>query len=250
MHQIAMIRKTDSQPAAFPPSSPARIRLLVILEGDTVTGPARNLLEFCRVARELKQGPRVEMSLVLFQRQEAAHPAGCNELLQEAQRSGIPVHCIPEGFTFDWRVLGALKQLIARLDPDVIQTHGFKSHLLVRVLSARAGRAWVAFHHGYTRSTRKRDYWRNLIAGLCKPRRRWSRSARHLPGSLRLAEFPPAASWFCITPSIPTGVAIPRAVIPQHPGFFREARGAESGAGGRASLQRKPFPTWWRRWLV
>ena len=173
MHPIAMISETYSQPAALTPSSRARIRLLVILEGDTVTGPAKNLLEFCRVARELKQGPLVEMSLVLFERQEAAtgaaHPAGCNQLAQEARRSGIPVHCIPEGFTFDWRVLGALNRVIASHDPDVIQTHGFKSHLLVRASSARTGRAWVAFHHGYTRSTRKRE----LLAQLD----RWSLQA-------------------------------------------------------------------------
>src|SRR6185312_2640232 len=173
MPQIAMINETYSQPAALILSSRTRIRLLVILEGDTVTGPAKNLLEFCRVARELKQGPLVEMSVVLFERQQAAtsamHLGSCNQLVQEAQRSGIPVHCIPEGFTFDWRVLGALNKVIASLDPDVIQTHGFKSHLLVRAASARAGRAWVAFHHGYTRSTRKRE----LLAQLD----RWSLQA-------------------------------------------------------------------------
>ena len=70
-----MISETYSQPAALIPSSRTRIRLLVILEGDTVTGPAKNLLEFCRVARELKQGPLVEMSVVLFERQQAAKQA-------------------------------------------------------------------------------------------------------------------------------------------------------------------------------
>ncbi len=173
MHPIAMISEAYSQPAALTPSSPPCIRLLVILEGDTVTGPAKNLLEFGRLARAWKQGPRVEMSLVLFQRQEpatsAAHPGDGKQLVQEAQRSGIPVHCISEGFTFDWRVLGALNRLIATLDPDVIQTHGFKSHLLARLCSARGGRAWVAFHHGYTHSTRTRE----LLAQLD----RWSLQA-------------------------------------------------------------------------
>lgn len=167
MHLTTMIREAYSPPAALSPSTRNRIRLLVILEGDTVTGPAKNLLQFFRMAKELKQGPRVEMSLVLFRRQPASAAAQpVNELLQEALRSGIPVHSIPEGFTFDWRVLGALNKIIAALDPDVIQTHGFKSHFLVRACGARAGRAWVAFHHGYTRSTRTRD----LLAQLD----RWS----------------------------------------------------------------------------
>jgi glycosyltransferase involved in cell wall biosynthesis len=162
-----MIGEIYNQPSTV--SARTRIRLLVILEGNTVTGPAKNLLEFCRVARNLKQGPMVEMSLVLFQRPDssaAATQPGSSELLQQALRYGIPVYCISEGFTFDWRVLSSLNKLIARLAPDVIQTHGFKSHFLVRACGARAGRAWVAFHHGYTRSTRKRD----LLAQLD----RWS----------------------------------------------------------------------------
>ena len=43
------------------------IRLLAILEARTITGPAKNLLEFCRVARGLEGRP-VETSIVTYRR--------------------------------------------------------------------------------------------------------------------------------------------------------------------------------------
>ena len=71
-------------------------------------------------------------------------------------QDGIEVHCISERYTFDWEVIRNLRRTVDRLDPDVIQTHGLKSHFLIRVCGAHKDRVWVAFHHGYTNSTLRR----------------------------------------------------------------------------------------------
>lgn len=145
-----------------------RIRLLAIMEGSTVSGPAKNLFEFCRISRALEDGPIVETSVVVFERPNpitGALPAS-NDLIEQATEDGVPVHRIAERFAFDRRVMGTLKQVVDQGAPDVLQTHMFKSHFLVRACGAHTGRAWVAFHHGYTRSTLKRD----LLAQLD----RWS----------------------------------------------------------------------------
>lgn len=150
----------------------ARIRLLAIMEGDTLSGPAKNLFEFCRLARELKEGPIIEPILVIFQRlRNGVSDAQCkeNELVQQALQDEIPVHCIPERFTFDQRVMGYLKEIVNKVDPDIIQTHMFKSHFLVRVCGLHTKRAWVAFFHGYTSTSRRRE----LLAQLD----RWSLQA-------------------------------------------------------------------------
>jgi glycosyltransferase involved in cell wall biosynthesis len=89
-----------------------------------------------------------------------------NELMQQALRDNIPIHSIPEHYTFDHRVIGHLKRVVERVAPDIIQTHMFKSHFLVRACGLNKHRKWVAFFHGYTRSTLRRE----LLAQLD----RWS----------------------------------------------------------------------------
>lgn len=151
------------------PTSRTRIRLLAIMEGSTVSGPAKNLLEFCRMVRDLPEGPIIEPTLLLFQRPQkgvSAIQSARNELLEQALAYHLPVHCIPERFTFDRKVIGYLKRVVDQVAPDVIQTHMFKSHFLVRACGLHKRRAWVAFFHGYTSTTFKRD----LLAQLD----RWS----------------------------------------------------------------------------
>jgi L-malate glycosyltransferase len=162
-----MTSLASTLPAAKSQSVRPRIRLLAIMEGSTVSGPAKNLLEFFRIARELEEGPIIEPTLLLFERtsRNGAIP-GPNELMQQAQRDDIPVHCIPERFTFDRQVIGNLKKIVDHVAPDILQTHMFKSHFLVRACGLNKNRAWVAFFHGYTTTTLKRD----LLAQLD----RWS----------------------------------------------------------------------------
>jgi len=145
-------------------SARPRIRLLAIIEGSTVNGPAKNLLEFCRISRGLEEGPIIETSLLLFQRPAANSGAqsAANELMEQAFQDGVPVHCITERYAFDLRVIGALKKTVDRLAPDILQTHMFKSHFLVRASGAHKNRAWVAFHHGYTNSTLRYDFLSQL----------------------------------------------------------------------------------------
>jgi glycosyltransferase involved in cell wall biosynthesis len=167
-----MISLVSSQPRMMTRLARPRIRLLAIMEGSTLSGPAKNLLEFCRIARELDEGPIIEPSLVFFERlppNPSAEPIVPHELMQQAVRDHIPAECIPERYTFDHQVIGHLRKVVERVAPDVIQTHMFKSHLLVRACGLNKHRAWVAFFHGYTSSTLRRD----LLAQLD----RWSMRA-------------------------------------------------------------------------
>jgi glycosyltransferase involved in cell wall biosynthesis len=138
-------------------SGPA-IRLLVLLEGTTVTGPAKNLLEFCGVSRSLEAGPRVEVIVAVFVRgNHFAIDDESNQLLAAAKATGLEVHCLYERFPFDPQVLRSLRKLVKRVSPDIIQTHFVKSHFLVRISQVWRHCRWIAFHHGYTT-----DAWRTL----------------------------------------------------------------------------------------
>jgi len=137
------------------------IRLLAIIEASTITGPAKNLLQFASLAGGEAFADRVAVSIAVFQR------AGQPELFMEtARRLSLPVYPIPEKGRFDRTVVEALSSLVQRLKPDLIQSHAVKSHFLVRQSGIHRLAPWIAFHHGYT--------WTDLRVRLYNHLDRWS----------------------------------------------------------------------------
>jgi glycosyltransferase involved in cell wall biosynthesis len=137
------------------------IRILALLEATTVTGPAKNLIEFARLAREPRFDPPVHLSIAACRR------PGDSTVLQEAvEAAGIPFHPIPERGPFDRAVVPALRELARSVAPDILQTHAVKSHFLLRWAALDRTAPWVAFHHGYT--------WPDLRARAYNQLDRWS----------------------------------------------------------------------------
>jgi glycosyltransferase involved in cell wall biosynthesis len=66
------------------------------------------------------------------------------------ENAGLQLHAITEHCAFDPTILPAMRGLIKEHKPDIIQTHGVKSHFLIRLLSAHRQYRWIAFQHGYT----------------------------------------------------------------------------------------------------
>ena len=136
-------------------SSP--LRLLAVIEAYSITGPARNLLEFARLARE----KGVETTIATFTR-----GAPTNLFIDTARQSGIPVETIEERGAYDSAALVRLASIAQRLRPDILQTHAVKSHFLARRAALPELAPWVAFHHGYT--------WPSMKARLYNQLDRWS----------------------------------------------------------------------------
>ena len=141
------------------------IKLLAVVEAESITGPAKNLLEFCKRARQSdSSAPNslpVETSLVTFARgmgskvhdfsaPEAGSEAPSNPFVNAARSAGLSLKAIGEEYRYDRRVLDHLRQIVAALQPDIIQTHSVKSHFLMRLSGLWRQYPWVAFHHGYT----------------------------------------------------------------------------------------------------
>jgi glycosyltransferase involved in cell wall biosynthesis len=118
------------------------VRLLAVIEASTITGPAKNLLQFAEMARAHGS---VEVHAAVFQR-----PGAPTLFLETARRLSIPVHAIPEKGRFDSTVLPALSALVRELRPDIVQSHAVKSHFVLRKARIHQLYPWVAFHHGYT----------------------------------------------------------------------------------------------------
>ena len=136
------------------------MRLLAIIEAYTITGPAKNLLEFAAYAKD------VDLTIATFLR-----GASSNLFIDTARQAGITVEVIPERGLFDRNVLNSLKNAAKRYNPDIIQTHAVKSHFLARLAGLPERAPWIAFHHGYT--------WPAFRARVYNQLDRWSlRGAR------------------------------------------------------------------------
>jgi glycosyltransferase involved in cell wall biosynthesis len=152
------------------------IKLLCVIEGTTVNGPAKNLLNFCRLAQSSyfqDAGlPRVEVSIVTFHRlgggaEENGHgrqrqDRAPNSLVAAAREERVDVQVINERFRFDPQVIPALRRIVAKESPDVIQTHMIKSHFLVKLAGLGKQYPWVAYHHGYTTTDLKMRAYNRL----------------------------------------------------------------------------------------
>ena len=99
--------------------------------------------------------------------------------MDAARSEGIRVDTIPEAGAWDMRTLAALRQLIAQLQPQIVQTHSVKSHFLMRMSDIPKTFRWIAFHHGYTavnlkvRAYNQLDRWSlrtpRRVVTVCQP---------------------------------------------------------------------------------
>jgi glycosyltransferase involved in cell wall biosynthesis len=168
------------------PGTTRPIKLLAILEASTVTGVARNILDFCEGVRDLNErltgSLPIETSLVTFNRTRAAaappptdemrrlegsHLESVtdeppNEFVKSARELGIHVDVIAERFRFDLRVIPALRRIVNERAPDILATHNLKSHFLVRLSGLNRSYPWIAFHHGYTTTDLKMRVYNQL----------------------------------------------------------------------------------------
>jgi len=137
-----------------PQTPDSKIRILALVEATSVNAIAKNMFEFHRAARELKQQsigfPNINLSLVTFDRNN-----NTAEFVGAAREMELEVDVIPERGRFDRSVIGALSRIIAHRSPDVIVTHQVKSHFLMNVSRLWKKYPWVAFNHGYTTTDRK-----------------------------------------------------------------------------------------------
>lgn len=141
------------------------LRLVAFLEARTVTGPAKNLLQFATLAR---QQEAIDTTIVVFRR-----PGDSDVFKQAAENAGVPVEFIEEKGRFDRSVIASITEVIRRMNPDVVQTHAVKGHFLACQAGLPETVRWVAFHHGYT--------WIDFRMHLYNQLDRWSlRRARHV----------------------------------------------------------------------
>ena len=134
------------------------IRLLAILEATTITGPAKNLLQFAQCARE---GDRAGGN------GHRRFPAGPDRTWRrDGQAAGIPVYAVAEAGRFDRTVMAGLRAAARRMEAGGDSEPRGEIALPGARVGLRRMAPWVAFHHGYT--------WPDLRARIYNQLDRWS----------------------------------------------------------------------------
>jgi glycosyltransferase involved in cell wall biosynthesis len=122
------------------------IRVLAMLEANSISGTAKAVLEFAKEAARGHSGfPKIDLSILTFDRGQ-----GENLLTQTIRHMDTPLDIVFERRRFDTNIIPKLRSLVAKREVDLIWTHSVKSHFLVRWAGLNRSRKWVAFHHGYT----------------------------------------------------------------------------------------------------
>ncbi len=147
------------------------------MEALSVTGVAKALLAFYQTARA--EGT-AQTSLATYVR-HAPNGAGTpapNAFIRAMEQLRFPIHQIRERNAIDPAALVGLRRVIGQVQPDIVETHAVKSHVLMRLGRPR-GMRWVAFHHGYTTPDRKMKLYNrlnpwalrgaDLVVTVCRP---------------------------------------------------------------------------------
>ena len=152
----------------------APVKVLAFMEATVVNGAAKSLLNFCdTVAKSSNNSPAVKVSVATFHRGSAPDGKPSNAFIEALESRGIEAVIIPERYRFDPQSLSAMRQAVAAIDPDIIQTNNVKSHALIKMSGLNRTHRWIAFHHGYTAPDLKMKFYNQLD--------RWS-----LPSARRL----------------------------------------------------------------
>jgi glycosyltransferase involved in cell wall biosynthesis len=152
-----------------------RIRVLALIEGASVTGPAKNLIQIGAYGRDVTDATALDMTVATYRRGDRTP----GPLLEGIAAAGLDSELLIEKQRFDTAVAGQIRTLVDRYRPDVVQTHMVKSHFMMRYSGLWRSHRWLAFHHGYTRVDKKMlvynqfDRWSlraaHQIVTVCEP---------------------------------------------------------------------------------
>ena len=143
------------------------INIVSFIEASTVTGPAKNLFEFTNNEK------RIALDIVTFDRPQITesirklcflklNKSTTSIFVEEAKKLALNVTIIVEYFRYDFSVLYKIKNIIKKRHPSIIQTHSVKSHFIIFLSGLYKKYPWVAFHHGYTSTNKKMEFYNKL----------------------------------------------------------------------------------------
>src|SRR5262249_55598639 len=131
-----------------------RPKLLLLIDTRTVSGPSRGILQFLEHGGQ----DRVSCAVGMLRYGGEKEPA----LLAELRRQGRNGIAFPSRGSFDPGVIRSVGEYIRREGIQLLQSHGYKTHLFAAILSRMHRLPWVAFAHGWTTEDAKMRLYHRL----------------------------------------------------------------------------------------
>lgn len=150
----------DSQNSELLATPRRQIRVVKFMEAASVTGPAANVIRFCKFAHAIGE---VKITIAAFHR-SATTGTGTpwNAFFDALANAGIEFDVIREKRRFDPGVIAQMREIADRRNADIVASHATKSHFLVRYAGLHHRYRWIAYHHGYTAEDWKMRLYRQL----------------------------------------------------------------------------------------
>jgi glycosyltransferase involved in cell wall biosynthesis len=147
LQYILWAKPPKTNEAATRVNEPPTLRILAMMEANSVTGPAKNLIGFCRWLRTPEGAQTgLRIAIATYSRSAGMDNRAFTDAVRDA---GADLYLIHERFRYDPGVITQIRAIAEKSEPDIIQTHNNKSHLLVKLLpELRRKCPWFAFHHG------------------------------------------------------------------------------------------------------
>lgn len=119
---------------------------LIVIDTAIIGGPGRGLFQLVKRFQENSVG----YLLTIFK----YHRPKSNEFAAEAVKNNVNLAELRQRFRFDPSPIWELWKLARQGKYNLIQSHGYKSHLVAAVVARLSGMPWVAFAHGWTAENR------------------------------------------------------------------------------------------------
>jgi glycosyltransferase involved in cell wall biosynthesis len=122
------------------------------MEATRVTGVARNVLDYAKLARIGVGGLQISFTFAVIRRGRVeARP--CDGFINATYDARLPAQLLFERHRYDALLLAGIQRLVDTHQPDIVETHHVKSHCLLALSGLWRRYQWVAFHHGYTETS-------------------------------------------------------------------------------------------------
>jgi glycosyltransferase involved in cell wall biosynthesis len=118
------------------------MRVLDFYASNNISGPGKGLLQLATHAK--KSGCEFTVCNFRHPQQETF------EFLEAAQELDVDIQLITQRWALDPLMLREAVQIAKSKDYDIVQSHGYKTHLIARYVSRKLGIPWVAVAHGWT----------------------------------------------------------------------------------------------------
>lgn len=134
--------------------------ILIIYASSALGGPGKGIIQSILYAKSEQH--YVLSSFI----PEAGTDSEFSKIAKKNSTNYIP---IIQKKTFDFRLIGQVYTICKANNIDIIQTHGYKGHIIALVLSKVLGIKWIAWAHGWTNENAKIRLY-NKVERFCLKR--------------------------------------------------------------------------------